>query len=130
MIEFLTFFHPVNTYSNTGKTAKGKELQEVAKKFERVLVAGANAAQDLTHRLQDIAAILDAKYPRTRRTAVKIHIDGDGCGQITACPMKDGLPLTDELFFSIWFDAVDLYLTKFEFADILGLEAIGKGGDK
>lgn len=38
----MKFLHPVSTFSNTGKSAKGRALQEMALKFDRVLIHGDN----------------------------------------------------------------------------------------
>lgn len=125
----MKFFHPVTTFSNTGKTAKGRALQEMALQFDRVLIHGDNSAMQLTLRMREIAAVLDAKYPRTRRTFVDCHIDNEGCGQIVASPVSDsGNPALDQDYFRITFNTVAHAATIDEVLDRFTLNSIEKGG--
>lgn len=133
----MKFFHPVSTFSNTGKTAKGRALQEMALKFDRCLIHGNNSAIQLTERMREIAAVLDARYPRTRPTFVECHIDNEGCGQITASPVnKEGKPDLDQDYFRITFNTVEHGATIDELLDRFTLSALKidgkpfeKGGD-
>lgn len=127
----MKFFHPVTTFSNTGKTAKGRILQEMAQQFDRALIHGKNSAMELTSRMREIAAVLDARYPRTRPTFIDCHIDNEGCGQIVASPVSEkGIPALDQDYFRITFNTVAQAATIDEVLDRFTLSAIEKGGDK
>jgi len=126
----MKFFHPVSTFTNTGKTAKGRALQEMALQFDRVLLHGDNSAIQLTLRMREIAAVLDARYPRTRPTFVECHIDNDGCGMITASPTSDNIRgVLDQDYFRITFNTVAHSATIDEVLDRFTLASIEKGGD-
>lgn len=126
----MKFFHPVTTFSTTGKTAKGRALQEMALQFDRVLIHGDNSAIKLTLRMREIAAVLDARYPRTRPTFVECHINDEGCGQIVASPVSDsGIPVLDQDYFRISFDTVAHSATIDEVIDRFTLANIEKGGE-
>lgn len=127
----MKFFHPVSTFSNTGKTAKGRALQDMALQFDRVLIHGENSAIKLTERMREIAAVLDARYPRTRPTFVECHIDNDGCGMITASPTSDNARgVLDQDYFRITFNTVAHSATIDEVLDRFTLATIEKGGEK
>lgn len=123
------FFHPVSTFSNTGKTAKGRALQKIAMQFDRVLIHGENSAIKLTLRLREMAAAIDARYPRTRPTFVECHVDNDGCGQITASPVSEDRPCLDQDYFRIIFNSVAHSATIEEVIDGLTIDTAGKGGE-
>lgn len=126
----MKFFHPVTTFSTTGKTAKGRALQEMALQFDRVLIHGDNSAIKLTLRMREIAAVLDDRYPRTRPTFVECHINDEGCGQIVASPVSDsGIPVLDQDYFRISFDTVAHSATIDEVIDRFTLANIEKGGE-
>lgn len=121
----MKFFHPVTTFSNTGKTEKGRILQEMAIQFDRVLIHGENSAIKLTERMREIAAVLDILYPRTRPTFIECHIDNDGCGMITASPTSDGARrVLDQDYFRITFNTVAHAATIDEVLDRLTLSAL------
>ena len=121
----MKFFHPVATFSTTGKTEKGRILQEMAIQFDRVLIHGENSAIKLTERMREIAAVLDILYPRTRPTFIECHIDNKGCGQITASPVnKEGKPDLYQDYFRITFDTVDHAATIDEVLDRFTLSAL------
>lgn len=125
----MKFFHPVSTFSNTGKTAKGRALQEMALQFDRTLIHGENSAINLTLRLREIAAVLDAKYPRTRPTFVDCIIDNDGCGMITASPASDNTRgVLDQDYFRIYFNTVAHAASIDEVLDRFTIASIEKGG--
>lgn len=125
----MTFFHPVSTFANTGKTEKGRILQEMALQFDRVLVHGENTAIRLTVRMREIAAVLDAKYPRTRPTFVECHIGDDGCGVIAASPASDNARgVLDKDYFRITFNTVAHGATIDEVLDRFTLSALKIGG--
>lgn len=127
----MKFFHPVNTFSNTGKTAKGRALQEMALQFDRVLIHGDNSANTLMTRMREFAAVLDAQYPRTRPTFVDYHIDNEGNGQIFACPVNsDGWANLDQDYFRITFNTVAHAATIDEVIDRFTIDTIKKGGEK
>ena len=125
----MKFFHPVTTFSTTGKTAKGRALQQMALQFDRVLIHGDNSAIKLTIRMREIAAAIDTRYPRTRRTFVELHIDNDGCGMITASPTSDGGGFEGSDYFRITFNTVAHSTTIDEVLDKFTLESIEEGGE-
>lgn len=125
----MKFFHPVNTFSNTGKTAKGRALQGMALQFDRVLIHGDNSAMQLMLRIRELAAVIDAKYPRTRRTFVELHIDDQGNGMITASPVSDSGSFEGQDYFRITFNTVAHAATIDEVIDKFTLASIEKGGD-
>ena len=103
----MKFFHPVTTFSNTGKTAKGRALQEMAMKFDRILIHGDNLAiSQIVSRFQEIASVLDARYPRTRPTFIDWVIDDEGNGQITANSMSEDVGFVEKDYFRITFNTV------------------------
>lgn len=127
----MKFFHPVSTFSTTGKTAKGRALQKMALQFDRVLIHGENSAIQLTLRMREIAAVLDARYPRTRPTMVDCHIDDEGCGQIVASPVSENSNRAlDQDYFRITFNTVAHSATIDEVIDRFTINSIEEGGDK
>lgn len=126
----MKFFHPVTTFSTTGKTAKGRALQKMALNFDRALIHGDNSAIKLTIRMREIAAVLDAKYPRTRPTYIDCHIDNEGNGQIVASPISgnDNRAL-DQDYFRIHFNTVAHAASIDEIIDRFTLDSIEKGGE-
>lgn len=101
----LRFFHPVSTFSTTGKTKKGRILQDMALRLDRMLIEG--IVLDTVTRMREIAAQLDAMYPRTRRTIIDYTLDQDFNGVITASPdAGSGLPALDQDYFRITFNTV------------------------
>lgn len=125
----MKFFHPVSTFSTTGKSAKGKALQKMALQFDRALIHGANSANKLTIRMREIAAVIDARYPRTRPTLVDYYIDNDGCGQIFARPVSESANGLEQDYFRITFNTVAHSATIDEVIDRFTLASIEKGGD-
>lgn len=126
----MTFFHPVSTFSNTGKSAKGRALQEMALKFDRLLIQGDNSAVSLTVRMREIAAVLDARYPRARPTFVECHIDDNGCGMISACPTSDNARgILNQDYFRITFNSVAHVAIIDEVIDNFTLDCFEKGGE-
>lgn len=127
----MMFLHPVSFFTTTGKTAKGKALQEMALKFDRSLIHGdSTAMSQLVVRMREIVAVLDAKYPRTRPTSVYLFTDRLGCGQIYASPMAaDGHRVLDQEYFRITFNTVAHTATIDEVLDNFTLAAIEKGGE-
>ena len=96
------FFHPVQVFS-TYKTSKARALQQLAKRFERVLVNGEDAPTHISCALQAAVAAIDAKYPHSRKTYIKYHISDDGCGIIAAVRVS-GTQTTLKPYFSIEFN--------------------------
>lgn len=125
----MKFIHPVSTFSTTGKTAKGRALQEMALQFDGALIHGDNSAIKLTIRMREIAAVLDARYPRTRPTFVECHIDNEGDGQIVASPVSDGHDSLNQDYFRITFNTVRHSATIDEVLDRFTLASIEKGGE-
>lgn len=126
----MKFFHPVTTLSSTGKTAKGRALQQMALQFDRVLIHGDNLAiSQIVSRFQEIAAVLDARYPRTRPTFIDWVIDDEGNGQITANSMSEDVGFVEKDYFRITFNTVAHSATIDEVLDRFTLASIEKGGD-
>lgn len=126
----MKFFHPVSTFSTTGKTEKGRALQDMALKFDRALIHGDSLTiSNIVCRMREIAAVLDARYPRTRPTLIDWCIDDEGNGQISAKPMSDNDGLLDRDYFRITFNTVANAATIDEVLDRFTLASIEKGGD-
>ncbi len=126
----MKFLHPVTTFSTTGKSAKGKALQEMALKFDRCLIHGDSLTiSNIVCRMREIAEVLDARYPRTRPTLIDWVIDDEGTGQITAKPSNDGVGIIDKDYFRIAFTTVAHSATIDEVIDRFNLNSIEKGGD-
>lgn len=103
----MKFFHPVTTFSTTGKTEKGRILQAMALQFDRALIHGDSmTVSNIVFRMREIAKVIDARYPRTRPTFIDWCIDDKGNGQITASPMSDNAVLIDKDYFRITFNTV------------------------
>lgn len=103
----MKFFHPVTTFNTTGKTAKGRALQDMALQFDRCLIHGDNLTiSNIVCRMREIAEVLDASYPRTRPTLIDWSVDDEGSGQITARPIHDGVGMLDKDYFRIGFNTV------------------------
>ena len=125
----MRFFHPVSTFTTTGKTAKGRALQKMALQFDRALIHGENSAIQLTIRMREIAAVLDAKYPRTRPTLVDCSIDNEGNGQIVASPVSENTNRAlDQDYFRITFNTVAHSATIDEVIDRFTIDSIEEGG--
>ena len=126
----MKFIHPVTTFSTTGKSAKGKALQEMALKFDRCLIHGDSLTiSNIVCRMREIAEVLDARYPRTRPTLIDWVIDDEGTGQISAKPSNDGVGMLDKDYFRIAFTTVAHSATIDEVIDRFNLNSIEKGGD-
>lgn len=126
----MKFFHPVTTFSTTGKSAKGKALQEMALKFDRCLIHGdSQTISNIVCRMREIAEVLDARYPRTRPTLIDWVIDDEGTGHITARPIHDRVGMLDKDYFRIAFTTVAHSATIDEVIDRFNLNSIEKGGD-
>lgn len=132
----MKFFHPVSTFTNTGKTAKGRALQEMALQFDRCLIHGDSlAVSSIVSRMREIAEVLDAHYPRTRPTFIDWSVDDQGNGMITASPVSDG-SFEGSDYFRITFNTVAHAATIDEVLDRFSLSALKvdgkpfkKGGD-
>lgn len=132
----MKFFHPVSTFTNTGKTAKGRALQEMALQFDRCLIHGDSlAVSSIVSRMREIAEVLDAHYPRTRPTFIDWSVDDQGNGMITASPVSDG-SFEGQDYFRITFNTVAHAATIDEVLDRFSLSALKvdgkpfkKGGD-
>lgn len=127
----LKFFHPVTTFSNTGKTEKGRILQGMALQFDRCLIHGDSlAVSSIVSRMREIAEVLDAKYPRTRPTFIDWSVDDQGNGMITASPVSDSGSFEGQDYFRITFNTVANAATIDEVLDRFTLASIEKGGEK
>ena len=119
------FFDTVQTFSSSGKTCKGQFLQEMAKRFENVLVQGENAPVQIAIAMQEQARILDSKITRGRDTFVDHVIDRSGeCGQITAYPVSDAVDFDKQPYFRVFYHKVSCTAT------IQEAIAMTKGGNK
>lgn len=133
----MKFFHPVSTFSNTGKTEKGRILQKMALQFDRCLIHGDSlAVSNIVSRMREIAEVLDAHYPRTRPTFIDWCVDDQGNGQITASPVSDSGSFEGQDYFRITFNTVAHAATIDEVLDRFTLSALKidgqpflKGGD-
>lgn len=126
----MKFFHPVTTFSNTGKTEKGRILQEMALQFDRCLIHGDSlAVSSIVSRMREIAEVLDAHYPRTRPTFIDWYVDDQGNGQITASPVSDSGSFEGQDYFRITFNTVAHAATIDEVLDRFTLASIEEGGD-
>lgn len=124
------FFHPVTTFSTTGKTAKGRALQQMALQFDRVLIHGDSlTVSSIVSRMREIAEVLDAHYPRTRPTFIDWSVDDLGNGMITASPVSDSGSFEGQDYFRITFNTVAHSATIDEVLDKFTLESIEEGGE-
>lgn len=134
----MKFFHPVTTFSNTGKTEKGRILQNMAQQFDCCLIHGDSlAVSSIVSRMREIAEVLDAHYPRTRPTFIDWNVDDQGNGQITASPVSDSGSFEGQDYFRITFNTVAHAATIDEVLDRFTLSALKidgkpflKGGDQ
>lgn len=118
------FFDPVMIFNTTGKTAKGKALQEMAMRLEHLLVEREHAPEETLLALSDQAKAIDERYSRGLPTMLHFYIDPLGdFGQISATTWPsaanagDGMP-----YFRIHFRRVERQVS----AQLLG--AMVKGG--
>lgn len=126
----MKFFHPVSTFTNTGKTAKGRALQEMALQFDRCLIHGDSlAVSSIVSRMREIAEVLDAHYPRTRPTFIDWCVDDQGNGMITASPVSDSGSFDGQDYFRITFNTVAHAATIDEMLDKFTLASIEEGGE-
>lgn len=124
----MKFFHPVTTFNTTGKTAKGRALQDMALQFDRCLIHGDSMTiSNIVCRMREIAEVLDARYPRTRPTLIDWSVDDEGSGQITARPIHDGVGMLDKDYFRITFATVAHGATIDEVLDRFTLQAFDSG---
>lgn len=101
------FFDTVQTFSSTGKTAKGRAIQGMAKRFERVLVQGEDAPMKITMAMREQVQALDRRSRRGRETFVDYTYDSaTGGGQITAFPVSDVVDFDKQPYFRVYFHKV------------------------
>lgn len=101
------FFEPVQTFSISGKSGKGQVFQEIAKRFEGLLVQGDNAPFQIALAMQEQARIIDSKFKRGRATFVDHVIDrSNNYGQITAYPVSDTVDFDKQPYFRIFYHRV------------------------
>lgn len=101
------FFDTVQTFSTSGKSAKGQYFQEMAKRFENVLVLADDAPVKIAVAMQEQARIADSRFTRGRTTYVDHVIDRSGeCGQITAYPVSDCVDFDKQPYFRISYHRV------------------------
>lgn len=97
------FFQPATIYATMGKSAKGRALQEISRKLDRMLVDGDDAPVHIVMALRLAAGALDARYPRTRPTLVDYA--GDDSGLIWAQPVSESAGAFESAaYFRIPFD--------------------------
>lgn len=126
----MKFFHPDTTFSTTGKTAKGRALQQMALQFDRVLIHGDSlTVSSIVSRMREIAEVLDAHYPRTRPTFIDWCVDDQGNGQITASPVSDSGSFEGQDYFRITFNTVAHSTTIDEVLEKFTLASMEEGGE-
>ena len=119
------FFDTVQTFSTSGKSAKGRFLQDMAKRFENVLVQGDDAPFKIVVAMQDRARIADSRFSRGRATYVDHVIDrSENYGQITAYPVSDAVDSDKQPYFRIFYHKVARTAT------IPEAVALAKGGEQ
>lgn len=116
------FFDTVQTFSTTGKSAKGKALQEMAMRFKDVLVQGDYAPVNIVTAMRDKAAEIDKHFNRGRLTFIE-HICAGDSGQISAVPVSDAPSPNEQPYFRIYYHKVARTATIPEAA------ALVKGGE-
>lgn len=101
------FFDTVQTFSTSGKSAKGQALQEMAKRFECVLVQGDDAPVKIVMAIREQAAVIDKEFRRGRDTFVDYTVDRSGdYGQISAYPASDSVDFDKQPYFRVFFHKV------------------------
>ncbi len=101
------FFDTVQTFSTSGKSGKGRFFQDMAKRFEGVLVQGDDAPFKIALAMQEQARIVDSRFSRGRATYVDHVIDrSEAYGQITAYPVSDGVDFDKQPYFRIYYHKV------------------------
>ena len=101
------FFDTVQTFSTSGKSRKGQVLQEMAKRFEWILVQGEDAPLKIALAMREKAQILDARFSRGRATYVDCAFDrAADCGQIVAYPVSDNAHFDPQPYFRLFFHNV------------------------
>ncbi len=119
------FFDTVQTFSTTGKSAKGKLLQEMAMRFKDILVQGDYAPDNIVLAMREQAAQMDEQFTRGRKTFIDHTIDRSGdSGQIMAVPVSDVVDFDKQAYFRIYYHKVARTATIPEAA------ALVKGGAK
>ena len=101
------FFDTVLTFTSTGKSAKGRALQEMARRFEHVLVQGDDAPFKILTAMREYAQLVDKRFRRGRETFVDMTIDrSEESGQITALPVSESVDFDKQPYFRIDFHTV------------------------
>lgn len=101
------FFDTVQTFSTTGKSAKGKVLQEMAMRFKDVLVQGDCAPSKIVVAMREQAAETDKHFTRGRKTFIDHTVDRSGdSGQIMAVPVSDVVDFDKQAYFRIYYHKV------------------------
>lgn len=119
------FFDTVQTFSTSGKSAKGKALQEMAMRFENVLVQGEDAPFKIVVAMREQAAAIDKKYNRGRETYIDHTVDrSESSGQITAIPVSESVDWNVQPYFRIYYHRVARTAT------IPEAVALTKGGER
>ena len=119
------FFDTVQTFSTTGKSAKGKVLQEMAKRFKDVLVQGEYAPDKIVVAMREQAAEIDKNFTRGRKTFIDHTVDRSGdSGQIMAVPVSDVVDFDKQAYFRLYYHKVARTAT------IPEAVALTKGGAK
>lgn len=101
------FFDTVQTFSTTGKSAKGQALQKMAMRFKDVLVQGDYAPDKIVIAMREQAAEIDRQFTRGRKTYIDHTIDRSGdSGQIMAVPVSDVVDFDKQAYFGIYYHKV------------------------
>lgn len=112
------FFGTVKTYLSTGKSAKGRELQAMARRLEGVLVQGEDAIVKIVSAMREQACELDHRYNRGNPTFVDYSECGNS-GMITAVPVSESGDWEQTAYFNIYFHTVVRTATVPEAIDLI-----------
>ena len=119
------FFDTVQTFSSSGKSAKGQVLQEMAKRFEYVLVQGDDAPVKIVTAMREAVAEIDKRFSRGHQTYIDFTEDRTGdYGQIMAVPASDVVNFEKQAYFRVYYHKVTRTATVPEAI------ALAKGGEK
>lgn len=119
------FFDTVQIFSTSGKSGKGQFFQQMAKRFEGVLVQGDDAPVKIALAMREQATIVDNRFKRGRSTYVDCIFDRSGnYGQITAYPVSDSVDFDKQPYFRLFFHKVA------RTASIPEALALTKGGEE
>lgn len=118
------FFDAVQTFSTSCKSAKGKALQDMAKRFENILVQGEDAPVKIVMAMREQAQIIDKRFSRGRQTYIDYTIDRSGDYiMISAIPVSEIVDYNVQPYFRIFIHKVARTATIPETIDLVKGEA-------